>query len=145
MVIIFIIVLLLALKGLSNCAKTIRAEQKRQAAKIAKHDREIAAHAKAIEKHEKQLQKHEEEIHKLNYKLNKAENDIDFLITQLDHFKEYGKYLEIERDACVFGSSNWHKWNNKLNTNDAKVYRLSDQLGRAYEEKQTAIRKLEVA
>ena len=111
--------------------QAIRAEQRKQQAEI--------------ERHEAWLRKHDEQISALETKVNKAEKKIDFLASQMESLKDYGEYLELERDSCVYGSSNWHKWNNKCVSNDAKVYRLSEQMDTAYEARRVAIEKLEVA
>ena len=101
--------------------------------------------AKELEKHEAWLRKHDEQISALETKVNQAEKKIDFLASQMESLKDYGEYLELERDSCVYGSSNWHKWNNKWMSNNAKVYRLSEQMDKAYEARRVALEKLEVA
>lgn len=145
MVIISIIVLLLALKGLSNCAKTIRAEQKRQAAKIAKHDREIAAHAKAIEKHEKMLLKHEEEIKKLKFSVRKAESDIEHLKEKIGDLYALLDIEENELAACANGSGEQAKHQKKVISFKDQIHAAEQKLAKAKFDRNCAIRKLEVA
>lgn len=111
--------------------QAIRAEQRKQQAEI--------------ERHEAWLRKHDEQISALEFKMNQAEGKIAFLKGQIEQLRNYGDYLELERDACIEGSSNWHKWNNKCLTNEAKVYRLSEQMDKAFEARRVALEKLEVA
>lgn len=82
-------------------------------------------------KNEERLLKVEAEVLKYQYVLEQAEEDIVQCQNKINQLDEYGKYLELERDACVYGSANWHKWNNKFEANNNKVYTIQKQMNKA--------------
>lgn len=67
--------------------------------------------------------------------IEQAEQDMEQLGIQIEQLQDYGEYLELERSGCVYGSKDWHKWNNKWMANNAKVYNLTRRMNRAYSEK----------
>lgn len=83
---------------------------------------------------------------KFKHALEQAEEDINHLAYRMEELQEYAKYLETERDACVYGSANWHKWNNRVMANDNKVYNIQKQINKAeYTAKNAEIKLREVA
>lgn len=94
------------------------------------------------ERMQAELDKHAAKIADLEFKMNRAEADIDNLTFRIDELKKYGEYLELERDACVYGSSNYYKWHKKVMTNDNQVYTLTSRLDKAIYAKEKAAREI---
>ena len=90
------------------------------------------------------LRKHEEQLNKLTAKVEQCEEDILQWQNQREQLIDYQEYLERERDACIGGSKQWHKWNNKCLTNNNKVYGLDTRIRKAYYTKAEAERKISV-
>ncbi len=137
----------------------IAREQREQREAIIAHERELreqalaqarlkAEQARQAAEQARQaelLRKHDEQIAKLTARVEQCEEDILQWENQRKQLIEYGDYLERERDACVEGSSEWHKWNNKCMTNNNKVYTLDSRIRKAYYQKTEAERKMEEA
>ena len=130
--------------------RRMRDEQKRQAREQAERDRaflrlqrEQERQAREQERQAEILRTHDERIEKLEHRIEQAEEDILQWENQRQQLMDYQEYLERERDACVGGSSHWHKWNNKCITNNNKVYALDTRIRKAYYTKEEAQRKIE--
>ena len=130
--------------------RRIRDEQKRQAREQVERDkaflrlqREQERQAKEQERQAEILRKHDEQIEKLTHRIEQAEEDILQWENQREQLIDYQIYLERERDACIGGSSHWHKWNNKCITNNNKVYALDTRIRKAYYTKEESQRKIE--
>ena len=77
--------------------------------------------------------------------IEQCEEDILQWQNQREQLIDYQEYLERERDACIGGSKQWHKWNNKCITNNSKVYGLDTRIRKAYYTKAEAERKREIS
>lgn len=117
-------------------------ERQRIAEKVAILEAEQSRQAAAQKKQAEQLAKHEEEIEKLSFNIDQAESEIAHLRRQIEEYNEHGKYLELERDACAYGSTNYYKWNSKVLANNEKVFSLAKRLSKAEYTKATAKKRL---
>lgn len=127
---------LLRILAVENEQRRQAEEQKRQAGILEKHGADIAKIAK-------EQAKQAEQIRKLTYQVEQAEEDINYLYDQIDSQKRYGAFLLEKRDACAIDGAEWHKWNNKMLTNDSKVYSLQTRMNRAVYKRDDAMQKLE--
>lgn len=93
-------------------------------------------------KFETQIAKHEEQLRKHEFLLQQMVSDIDNLAWRIEEAQKYSVYLESERDKCIPGGKEYFKWQNKLSTNDDKIYRLTKQMNKAQFAKAEAERKL---
>ena len=124
----------------------IEREQIRLAKEAEKERKErIAAEEKLAKEAEKQaarIAKIEEEQRKMKDTLYKAVKDIDHLTYEMEQKRKYGEYLELERDACVKYGAEWHKWNNRVSTNNNQLYAMETKLDNAINRRNNAQRKL---
>ena len=135
------------------------------ACKIIKHERNafcVKQREKTIEEmledwHRQQMEEREEQIalldaeaqrktdkkrSDLEFKLAQAEQDIDYYRAQIEELNKYGERLELERDACAYGSTNYYKAASKVRTNDNKVHAAVARLNKAMHIKEAASREL---
>lgn len=110
-------------------------EQRRQA-------EEQARMRGQIEAHQEWLKRHDEEIGKLQARIGRAEKEIDHIMVQMEQKREYGEYLELERDACVKGSKFYHGWNNKVIANTNQLHNMEMKLDKAIENREIALAQL---
>ena len=101
--------------------------------------------AKEQERQAEQLAKHEEQIAKLEHRMSVAEGEIDFQMEQIERLREHIEHAEIERDGCVFGSSNYFKWDKKVMTLEKQIHTAEKKISDAQFAKESAQKKLEVA
>lgn len=86
-----------------------------------------AINRKQAEKNEK----FEAQLRKQKYLLAQATSDIDNLAWKIEEAQKYSEYLETERSKCAPGGKEYFKWQNKLSTNDDKIYRLTKAMNKA--------------
>ena len=126
----------------SNCSS-----KERETDLSAQHENELSAQRKAKEAQRKAKEKEAQRKAELSrqellFKQRQAENDINSYYKQREDLLEYGEYLELERDACAYGSSNYHKWNKKVMANDNRLSALDRKIEKAIHAKDMAILKL---
>ena len=119
-----------------------QAEAKAEVQRIVAIEREQMRLAKEQEKQAARLEKVEAEQRKIKATLYKAVKDIDHLTYEMEQKRKYGEYLELERDACVKYGAEWHKWNNKVSTNNNQLYAMETKLDKALANKAEAERKI---
>ena len=100
---------------------------------------------KINEKVDREISKMEKKIRLLEDKIDQANEDINYFASQIENLKTYSKYLEEERSKCSFGSGEWHKCNNKMLTNDGKIYTFQTRMNKAQSAKREAEIEMEVA
>ena len=100
---------------------------------------------KMNEKVDREISKMEKKIRLLEDKIDQANEDINYFAFQIESLKTYSEYLEEERGKCNFGSGEWHKWNNKMLTNDSKIYTFQTRMNKAQSAKREAEIEMEVA
>lgn len=126
---------LLRILAVENEQRRQAEEQKRQAGILEKHDADIVKIAK-------EQAKQAEQIRKLEFKAQQAEKDIDFILHQMEEKRSYGEYLELERDASVYGGKYYHIWNNRVIANNNQLHTLEKQLDKAMNARDEAKIKL---
>ena len=100
---------------------------------------------KMNEKVDREISKMAKKIRLLEDKIDQANEDINYFASQIENLKTYSEYLEEERSKCNFGSGEWHKWNNKMLTNDSKIYTFQTRMNKAQSAKREAEIEMEVA
>ena len=125
--------------------RTRQAEAKAEVARLAAVEREQMRLAKEQERQAEQLAKHEEQIAKLEHRMSVAEGEIDFQMEQIERLREHIEHAEIERDGCVFGSSNYFKWDKKVMTLEKQIHTAEKKISDAQFAKESAQKKLGVA
>lgn len=80
---------------------------------------------------EMKRQVNETKVRELNFKIYKAQKDVEHIKYQMEEKRKYGEFLELNRDSCVYGSKYYHNWNNKLTTNNNQLHTLETQLDKA--------------
>lgn len=116
-----------------------------QAKAQARLEREQARQAAEQQRQAELLRKHEQRISQLEFKVSQAQDDIDNLTYRIEQAQEYSIYLERERDACVIGSKEYFKWQNKVMAQDDKIYRMTKQMNKAQFERDNAQRQIDAA
>lgn len=80
---------------------------------------------------EMKRQVNETKVRELNFKIYKAQKDVEHIKYQMEEKRKYGEFLELNRDSCVYGSKYYHNWNNKLTANNNQLHTLETQLDKA--------------
>jgi len=123
------------IKQLAKAQSRERQERIRSQVEIQREQMRIAkeqeAQRKELEQQKILISKQDEKIRGFEFKLNQAEKNIDFIQYQMEKKREYGEYLERERDACTYGSRFYHNWNNKVIANNNQLHTLETQLDKA--------------
>ena len=129
-IIIAIIILLWSVSALVR-----RADNKRTAKQInnvskrtAKVEKNVINLEINIEKLAKEQEKQEERIAKLEQRMNIAEGEIEFQRQQIERLRKHIEHAETERDACVYGSSNYYKWDKKCMTLEKQIHSAENKL-----------------
>ena len=115
------------------------------AAEVERHKRMILDHEERISRNTADIQKQNEQIYKMENRLAQAEEDINYFTCQIENLHKFAEFLEEQRAKCAPGTAEWHKWNNKLLTNDGKIYSFTTRMNKARFAADEARRKLEVA
>lgn len=100
---------------------------------------------KINEKVDREISKMEKKIRLLEDKIDQANEDINYFASQIENLKTYSEYLEEQRSKSPEGSGEWHKWNNKMLTNDGKIYTFQTRMNKAQSAKREAEIEMEVA
>ena len=161
MIIIAIVILLWSVSGLVRMATTkkqnARIERnKAEQARLREEWRQRQAEAKletarliAVEREQQkqaaQLAKHEEQLAKLEQRMAVAEGEIDFQAQQIDRLREHIEYAETERDACVYGSSAYWKWDKKCLALEKQIHTAEGKIANAQFTISEGKKKMEVA
>ena len=98
---------------------------------------------KQAEKVEKEISKLSKKVRQLEFKIAQAEDDIAFNKSQMKELCRYGEHLRKKLEACAYGSDEWHKWNNAITTNNAKVHAVMVRMNKAKDAKREAEIELE--
>ncbi len=112
---------------------------------LAQHEREMQRQAAEQQRQAELLRKHEQRISQLEFTVSQAQDDIDNIAYRIEQAQEYSIYLERERDACVIGSKEYFKWQNKVMAQDDKIYRMTKQMNKAQYERDNAQRQIDNA
>ena len=117
-------------------------EMQREQIRLAK---EQERQAKELAKHEAWLVKHDEEIAKLNFRMNQAEEDIEFLRDKIKRLNKLAELEELERDSCVRYGREYQKHEKKVIALENQIRVANRQLEKAVNTRDESERKLRVA
>ena len=107
--------------------------------------KEVERIAEEQRKQAERISKNEEKLRKVEYERYAAQEEIEFINNQLEKLMAQYDHIELERDACVHGSSNYYKWDKKLIALDNQIHTANKKLNKAMFLVEEADRKLEVA
>lgn len=120
-------------------------ESKAETARLIALEREQMRMAKEQERQAAQLAKHEEQIAKLEQRMAVAEGEIDFQRQQIDRLRDHIEHAETERDACVYGSSEYWKWDKKCLALEKQIHTAEGKISNAQFTISEGKKKMEVA
>lgn len=137
----------------------IRAEQKRQRDELRQQredarewarqqveiQREQMRQAKELERHEAWLIKHDEEIEKLQFRMSKAESDIEHWKEQIGNLYALLDVAQNELEQCIVGGKNQTKYQKQVITLNNQIHAAEQRLAKAQFDWDCADRKLRVS
>ena len=71
-----------------------------------------------------------------------AEGEIEFQSQQIERLREHIEHAETERDACVYGSANYYKWDKKCITLEKQIHTAEMKMAKAKYTKDSAAKEL---
>ena len=98
--------------------------------------------AKEQEKQAAQLAKHEKRLADLEERMAVAEGEIEFQSQQIERLREHIEHAETERDACVYGSTNYYKWDKKCLALEKQIHTAESKMAKAQYIKTSAAKEL---
>lgn len=87
--------------------------------------------AKEQERQAAQLAKHEEQIAKLTFRMERAEQDIEFLDERLRNLTAKRDNYMAQQSACAPNSADWDKWQTKIISLDSQINSAESRLAKA--------------
>ena len=103
-------------------------EMEREQARIAK---EQERQRKEQKRQAAQLAKHEEQIAKLTFRMERAEQDIEFLDERLRNLTAKRDNYMAQQSACAPNSAEWDKWQTKIISLDSQINSAESRLAKA--------------
>lgn len=122
--------------------KQRQAEAKIETQRLIALEREQMRLAKEQEKQEAVLAKHEKRLADLEERMAIAEGEIEFQSQQIERLRAHIEHAETERDACVFGSTNYYKWDKKCMTLEKQIHTAEVKMAKAQYTKTSAAKEL---
>ena len=98
---------------------------------------------KEREKQAEILRKHEMQIMKLEERMAVAEGEIEFQAQQIERLREHIEHAEMERDACVYGSSRYYQWDKKCLALEKQIHTAESKMAKAQYIKTSAQKEME--
>ena len=117
-------------------------EMQREQIRLAK---EQERQARELEKHEAWLIKHDEEIEKLQFRMSKAESDIEHWKEQIGNLYALLDVAQNELEQCIVGGKNQTKYQKQVITLNNQIHAAEQRLAKAQFDWDCADRKLRVA
>ena len=105
-------------------------------------EREQMRLAKEQEKQAEQIAKHEKRISDLEERMAVAEEEIEFQSQQIERLRAHIEHAETERDACVYGSTNYYKWDKKCLALEKQIHTAESKMAKAQYIKASAAKEL---
>lgn len=107
--------------------------------------REQMRQAKELERHEAWLIKHDEEIEKLQFRMSKAESDIEHWKEQIGNLYALLDVAQNELEQCIVGGKNQTKYQKQVITLNNQIHAAEQRLAKAQFDWDCADRKLRAA
>ena len=105
-------------------------------------EREQMRLAKEQEKQADVLAKHEKRISDLEERMAVAEEEIECQSQQIERLRAHIEHAETERDACVYGSTNYYKWDKKCLALEKQIHTAESKIAKAQYIKTSAAKEL---
>ena len=125
--------------------EAIRIQEQREKARQREQDalrREQERQAKEQQRQAAQLAKHETMLAKQQLIITQATEDIEQIKIKIDSKRRYADFLEEQRDKCSYNSAEFWKWQNKLDAEEEKLYKLDKRRNKAVFDLTQAQKKL---
>lgn len=107
--------------------------------------REQMRQAKELERHEAWLIKHDEEIEKLQFRMSKAESDIEHWKEQIGNLYALMDVAQNELEQSIVGGKNQTKYQKQIITLNNQIHVAEQRLAKAQFDWDCADRKLRAA
>ena len=104
--------------------------------------REQMRQAKELERHEAWLIKHDEEIEKLQFRMSKAESDIEHWKEQIGNLYALLDVAQNELEQCIVGGKNQTKYQKQVITLNNQIHAAEQRLAKAQFDRDCAERKM---
>ena len=130
------------LKRMTAEWKQRKAEAELETKRLIALEREQIRLAKEQEKQAAVLAKHEKRLADLEERMAVAEGEIEFQAQQIERLREHIEHAETERDACVYGSTNYYKWDKKCMTLEKQIHTAEVKMAKAQYTKTSAAKEL---
>lgn len=130
------------LKRLTAEWRAQKAEAELETKRMIALEREQMRIAKEQEKQAAELAKHEKRLADLEERMAVAEGEIEFQSQQIERLREHIEHAETERDACVYGSTNYYKWDKKCMTLEKQIHTAEVKMAKAQYTKTSAAKEL---
>ena len=107
-----------------------------------RQSKEQALIVKEQERQAKELEKHTEQLKNLEYRVGKAQFDIDFLHDRIENLYAMMDNYKEQQAACTPMSSEWDKWQRKILSLDNQIHSAESRMGKAQFEMERAKAKM---
>ena len=80
-------------------------------------------------------EKRQEQEEKLKRRIADADGEIEYQRQQIERLRQHMEHSEIERDACVYGSTRYFQWDKKCMTLEHQIHTAEARLSKAKDTK----------
>lgn len=80
-------------------------------------------------------EKRQEQEEKLKRRIADADGEIEYQRQQIERLRQHMEHSEIERDACVYGSTRYFQWDKKCMTLEHQIHAAEARLSKAKDTK----------
>ena len=120
----------------------VKAEQARQREELKRQREESKRQARQLDKHEAWLKKHDAEIEALQFKVDKAESDIEHWKEQIGNLYALLDIAQAEMNSALVGGKIQMKYQKQVIALNNQIHAAEQKLNKAQFDKDCAERKM---